>query len=255
MKLTRTVKAIYCVCILTACSNVKPYSTGNAHSHNDYLNPQPLECALSNQFGSVEADVFPVNGVLLVAHDKKDTLSSRSLYSLYTRPLFRLLTSSNKQKLNLLIDIKENHKLAIQLLLKELEPLMPYLSTPEKPNYLTVIISGERPVPAEYDNYPPYIFFDDNLKFSHNNEQWRRVLLVSLPFNKYSKWTGKGPLKGRERKRLQTIVDSVHRAGKPIRFWAAPDTKFSWEKQKQLGVDFIGTDKIRELGDFMKRNK
>ena len=105
------------------------------------------------------------------------------------------------------------------------------------------------------DNYPPYIFFDDNFKFSHNNEQWNRVLLVSLPFNKYSKWTGKGPLKGRERKRLQTIVDRVHRAGKPIRFWAAPDTKFSWEKQKQLGVDFIGTDKIRELGDFMKRNK
>jgi alkaline phosphatase len=45
----------------------------------------------------------------------------------------------------------------------------------------------------------------------------------------------------------------VHTAGKPLHFWAAPDTKSSWKWQKKLQVDLIGTDKINELGMFLRK--
>src|SRR5687767_10427570 len=84
---------IFC-CII--CSAQQKYTVANAHSHNDYLNDKPFQLAFENGFGSIEADVFPVNGTLLVAHDKKDTQSQRSLKNLYIDPLFRSFDAGGK---------------------------------------------------------------------------------------------------------------------------------------------------------------
>jgi alkaline phosphatase len=48
------------------------------------------------------------------------------------------------------------------------------------------------------------------------------------------------------------MIDSVHSAGKPFRFWAAPDTKTSWKLQKKLNADLIGTDRIDALANFLR---
>jgi hypothetical protein len=40
-----------------------------AHAHNDYERDEPLSDALAQGFSSVEADVWLVDGKLLVAHD------------------------------------------------------------------------------------------------------------------------------------------------------------------------------------------
>ncbi|MBM4063365.1 MAG: hypothetical protein FJ265_20040, partial [Planctomycetes bacterium] len=40
------------------------------HGHNDYLQPEPLLGALALGLGSVEADVFLVDGELRVGHDR-----------------------------------------------------------------------------------------------------------------------------------------------------------------------------------------
>lgn len=40
----------------------------NAHSHNDYKQKHPLSDALKNKFNSIEADVFLINGKLIVSH-------------------------------------------------------------------------------------------------------------------------------------------------------------------------------------------
>src|SRR5262245_19165175 len=58
-----------------------------AHSHNDYEHPRPLQDALEQGFGSVEADIWLVDGALLVAHDLKDTKPDRTLEALYIEPL------------------------------------------------------------------------------------------------------------------------------------------------------------------------
>src|ERR1043165_7084012 len=55
----------------------------NAHAHNDYEHARPLLDALDHGFASVEADVWLVNGRLLVAHDEEAVRPDRTLQSLY----------------------------------------------------------------------------------------------------------------------------------------------------------------------------
>ncbi len=232
----------------------KKYTVADAHAHNDYVHPVPFYTAYNAGFGSIEADVFPVNGVLFVSHSKKALQPQRTLDSLYLKPLLKELQKNNNRKVNLLIDIKENYKESLQLLIKEIEPLKKYLFTyVDKAKSVTLLISGERPLPAEYKNYPDYIFFDDDLKLAHSPLEWKRVGLVSLSFERYSSWNGEGTLPNKDEKLLIHVIDSVHHAGKPIRFWAAPDNENSWNLQMKLGVDLIGTDKIEKFSKFLAK--
>src|SRR5687767_7205871 len=59
----------------------------NAHAHNDYMHTQPLLEALDHGFCSVEADVFLVDGELLVAHDRAACRADRTIDRLYLDPL------------------------------------------------------------------------------------------------------------------------------------------------------------------------
>ena len=232
----------------------KQYTVADAHAHNDYMHPVPFYTAWNAGFGSIEADVFPVNGVLLVSHNKEALDPKRTLDSLYLNPLLKELQNHPHRKVNLLVDIKEDYKNSLLILLQELKPLKKYLVSDKNPqNPLTILISGERPLPAEYKNYPGYIFFDDDLKIPHSPEEWKRVGLVSLSFQRYSHWNGEGGISAADRQILVHIIDSVHRAGKKIRFWAAPDNQNSWRKQMDLNVDLIGTDKIQELSSFLSK--
>jgi hypothetical protein len=55
-----------------------PRPLKHAHAHNDYLHPRPLDDALAHGFTSVEADVFLVDGDLLVAHTRSEIQSDRT---------------------------------------------------------------------------------------------------------------------------------------------------------------------------------
>jgi|KBSSwiS6_1023812.scaffolds.fasta_scaffold00929_4 alkaline phosphatase len=231
----------------------KKYTVAHAHSHNDYLNDQPFQRAWKNGFGSIEADIFPVNGVLCVAHSKNEIRPERTLKKLYLDPLLYALKNNKSRRIKLLIDIKEDHTLCLDLLIREIEPLKKYLTTSKKSKAITILISGERPAPKDYKNYPDYIFFDDDLKISHTAAEWERVGQVSLSFTKFSAWKGIDSIPSKDKKLLKQVIDSVHLAGKTIRFWAAPDTEISWLLQMELGADLIGTDKIDELAGFLRR--
>ena len=65
----------------------EPVPLLHAHAHNDYEHARPLAEALERGFCSVEADVYLVEGRLLVAHDRKDVKPERTLASLYLDPL------------------------------------------------------------------------------------------------------------------------------------------------------------------------
>lgn len=232
----------------------KKYTVADAHAHNDYMHPVPFYTAWNAGFGSIEADVFPVNGVLLVSHSKEALQPGRTLDRLYLHPLLTELQKHPDRKVNLLIDIKEKYKESLQLLLSELGPLKKYLVSEKEPGkQVTILISGERPPPSEYKNYPGYLFFDDDLRKAHKPDEWKRVGLVSLSLERYSHWNGEGPLPDSDRIVIQHVIDSVHGAGKKIRFWAAPDNENSWQTQMDLGVDFIGTDKINTLAAFLRK--
>ena len=252
-KISILLNAFLCLLSIDVFAQQSKYTVANAHAHNDYEHPIPFYSAYNAGFGSIEADVFPVNGILLVAHNKKDLQPQRTLKELYLVPLVKVLSTGTTRTLKLLVDIKESYKITLPLLIHELEPLKQYITTPKQSGPLLIIITGDRPPPAEYKNYPDHIFFDDDLKLKHLPEQWNRVALVSLPFNKISAWNGKGHIDSKEKKILRHTIDSVHAAGKPIRFWAAPDTKDSWKLQMKLHVDVIGTDNIDGLATFFTK--
>ena len=58
-----------------------------AHAHNDYQHTRPLLDALNQGFCSVEADIYLVEGQLLVGHDRDELSTERTLQSLYLEPL------------------------------------------------------------------------------------------------------------------------------------------------------------------------
>jgi len=179
-----------CILTLVCIGQQKTFTVSNAHAHNDYLQEAPFYMAYHAGFGSVEADVFPVNGMLCVAHSKKEIQPGVTLKHLYLGPLLKELTTDKSRHLKLLVDIKEDHELTLKLLLQEIEPLIQYLSTTGENKQLVILISGKRPLPSAYKNYPDYIFFDDDLKLPHTVAEWQRVGQVSLPFTKYSAWKG-----------------------------------------------------------------
>lgn len=238
---------------LFAQAQEKGYTNAQAHSHNDYKNDIPFLRAYQQDFGSIEADIFPVKGELYVAHDKKDIDIEKTLTKVYLNSIFNELVKNPKRKLRLLIDIKENHLDALPILIKQLQPLQRILSTTVEDKQLNIVISGNRPAPANFEKYPDYIFFDYDLSGKLSANETKRVGLVSLPFTKYSKWNGLGVLTAADKQKVVGVIDSVHQIGKPIRFWAAPDTKTGWIVQMELGVDVIGTDRIEELGAYLKK--
>ena len=227
------------------------YSVQNAHSHNDYENEAPFFTAYNAGFGSIEADVFPVNGRLYVAHDKASITPERTLQSLYLDHLLSKLTADKSRHLILLVDIKENYDLSLPILIEELSPLQPIIATGQ----LKIVISGNRPVPSQFSNYPDYIYFDDDQSRVSSTKQWGRVGLVSLRFSNLSSWKGDGKIFKEEKLRIKSTVDSVHKAGKKIRFWASPDNPESWKLLMKLKVDLIGTDKIEQLATFLKHGR
>ncbi|MBD1395464.1 alkaline phosphatase [Mucilaginibacter glaciei] len=247
--------ALFAVATLTVSAQKTTYTVADAHSHNDYKNSIPFYRAYEKGFGSIEADVYAVNGQLMVAHAVKEIDPERSLKKLYTDPLIKKLAIDKQRNLRLLIEIKNDYKAVLPLVISELKPLQSYLAYPGHPGRLSIVMTGAVPPAAEMANYPDWITFDVGSIKGYTPAQLNKIGLVSMPFSKYLHWNGKGVLNGNELARIKGGIDSVHRAGKMIRFYETPDTKSSWLALVRLGVDVIGTDKIEELGDFLNHKK
>ena len=125
-----------------------------AHAHNDYAHPRPLFDALDAHFGSIEADVFLVDGKLLVAHERKALTAAKTLEALYLEPLRARIAANNGSVygdgvgVTLLIDVKTEagatYAALHQVLARYAELLTRYENGGVKPGAITVIISGNR---------------------------------------------------------------------------------------------------------------
>src|SRR5882762_4628435 len=77
----------FLVIALQTLATAQPTPLIHAHAHNDYEHTRPLLDALDHGFCSVEADIYLVDGKLLVAHDRSKVKAERTLQSLYLDPL------------------------------------------------------------------------------------------------------------------------------------------------------------------------
>lgn len=116
---------------------------------------------------------------------------------------------------------------------------------------MKVVISGNRPNPSEYSKFPSFIFFDGRLDESLTNDQWKRIEMVSENFSKLTSWRGVGKMTDIDLGKLKIAIETVHLRGKKIRFWNTPDSFVTWKLLKELNVDYINTDQINKLADFL----
>ena len=219
------------------------------HSHNDYEQDIPFWTAYKNGLNSIEIDLFLKNDSLYVTHSESEIIADRTIEHLYLNSLSKVASSQLgiKKKLQILIDIKSESHTTLNRLIKTLNY---YPEIIDKEN-ISIVISGNRPIPKKYVDYPDFIYFDYQSLYSLENEKiWNKIALISLNFKKYSSWNGVEDMSVEDFKKLDSLVKLAHYYKKPLRFWGTPDNKIAWEVFKELGVDYINTDKPIQVSTY-----
>jgi glycerophosphoryl diester phosphodiesterase len=235
-----------------------------AHAHNDYLHSRPLLDALDHGFTSVEVDVFPVDGKLLVGHDRDALKPERTLETLYLAPLAARAQMNgggvyqNGARFFLLIDIKsdpgEAYRLLKQLIIRKYETMISRVEGGQiQPAAITLVLSGERPQIATGDSNTRYVGLDGRLSDLGSQIPPHAMPMISDKWTKHFRWNGDGPMPVNERSKLRDIVKQAHAAGRVVRFWATPENESVWSELRSAGVDLINTDDLARLATFLKQ--
>ncbi|WP_097991847.1 phosphatidylinositol-specific phospholipase C/glycerophosphodiester phosphodiesterase family protein, partial [Streptomyces sp. f51] len=246
-----------------------PRPLRHAHAHNDYLHPRPLHDALAHGFTSVEADIFLVDGELLVAHEPATLDPTRTLASLYLDPLAALVRAGHggvhphhRAPLQLLIDIKADGVAAYHELDRQLRRHQSMLTRYQHgrvvPKAVTAVISGDRAARAPMEAQRTRLaFYDGRLDDLGTPAPASFAPLVSANWTQNFGWLGAGPFPLAERDRLRALVTTAHREGRRIRFWATPDVagperEAVWSELLAAGVDHLNTDDLAGLEEFLR---
>ena len=228
------------------------------HAHNDYQKPEPLTNALRNKAFSIEADVHLSGNRLLVAHDKSELSTARSLDSFYLQPIIKLfrqhkgrISTDRNYAPVLVIDIKEfrpasEKEDAIAALIKLLGPHRSVFDRTVNVMAVQVVLSGDRGMISKWNSYPLYIFFDGRPNEVYDSVTLQRVAFISDSYINYMRPPDSIEIK------VQQLVQKVHGEKKLLRLWSIPDSPESWKHLFQLGVDIINTDKVAECRKYFE---
>ena len=238
----------------------------HAHAHNDYNHERPLFDALRNGFCSVEADVFLIDGDLLVGHSLAELNGERTLESLYLDPLLDRVREngghvfSDGSDFTLLVDIKsdgdETYVVLDKMLAKYEEMLTRVKEGKVQKHAVTVIISGNRAWERIALDPTRYAGVDGRLSDLTSNRPDHLMPLISDQWNLAFEWNGQGPMPDAEQAELRRIVHEARTHGRRVRFWATPDQPSPertavWSELLAAGVDHIGTDDLNGLSAFL----
>ncbi len=233
-----------------------------AHSHNDYEHARPLLDALDRGFCSVEADIFLVDGKLLVGHNRKNLRAERTLESLYLDPLQRRIRQNGGRvhkngppTVTLLIDFKTEAAPTYAELRKVLARYADILTTVENGRVtrraITVILSGNEPREQLAADSPRRAGLDGHLTDLGSKAPADLMPLISDSWGRAFSWRGEGPMPSDQQEKLRSIVAKAHAAGRRVRFWAAPDKPAVWRELDAAGVDLISVDDLDGLKKFL----
>jgi hypothetical protein len=245
-----------------AAAQVTPLT--NVHAHNDYEHARPLLDALDNGFCSVEADIYLVDGELLVAHDRDKVRKGRTLQSLYLDPLRERVRANGGRvyrggpvSVTLLVDIKGDSSSLYPILRRVLAGyagmLTRFTDKGATPGAVTVILSGDRPIAQVAAEKERLCGIDGRLPDLDATPAPSPSLypLVSQSWSAVSSWKGEGELPAADRAKVAGVLAKAHRRGIKVRFWATPDTPAAWGALRDLGVDYLNTDDLPGLRAFL----
>jgi len=252
----------------TACADdaAEVMPLRQAHAHNDYAHKRPLLDALDHGFCSVEADVFLVNGKLLVGHTMFELKADRTLESLYLDPLLDRVKKNGGRvykdgpPIYLLVDFKSKADPTYEVLRKILPKYESMLSRVEEGKFIegavTVVISGDRPFAAAKAEKVRFVGIDGRPIELERTEPAHFIPMISESWGSLFKWRGDGEMPEAERAKLKAMVEKAHQAGRVVRFWATPEKQAVWNELADAGVDLLNTDDLAGLQEFLtKRQK
>jgi glycerophosphoryl diester phosphodiesterase len=249
---------LWFILALLALPSLAQRGSVKIHAHNDYEKPAPLFNALEHRADYIEADVWLVNGKLLVAHNRNEVNPARTLDSLYLNPIVRLfeqhkgrISPDRNYRPALVIDVKDKFDEVWPVLQALIGKNIDTFNPLSNPNGVQVIISGNRPKAEKMLDFPLFVQFDGRSTEIYDDETLRRIALISDSFFNYSRWNGTGDLPDADREKLKRIIRRAHDQKKMIRFWATPDAPNAWKQLRKLGVDVLNTDKVAECRQEM----
>lgn len=233
-----------------------------AHAHNDYAHTRPLLDALDHGFCSVEADIFLVDGQLLVAHTRNGVRPERTLQALYLDPLRERVRKNggrvfpNGPEQTLLIDLKTEWKTLYPALRAVLTNYADILTTfrdgMKQTNAVLVVISGDRSREMFAGETVRYAALDGGLADLDSDAPAALIPWISSSWRATFKWNGEGTMPDDEQARLREIVAKAHQQGRRVRFWGAPDKPAFWAVLREAGVDLINTDNLPGLAGYLR---
>lgn len=242
-------------CLLCLFFGVNAYLLAQhreAHAHNDYEHKLPLFNALSQGFTSVEADIYPIDGRLVVSHDKP-LAPFRDLEELYLKPLWELFKSQNGQIIQgwsepffLLIDIKGPSVETWKILQSQLEAYRPMLDQAVK-----VIVSGNRPMDQILHSEDNLAALDGRPEDLEKNIPNKKMPLISENYAKVIGSFNRGIPTHEQVDKIRSLAAKVHEEGKMLRLWFSPEIPEVWEMLIRAGVDLINTDQLEQLNQFL----
>lgn len=249
------VTLLFCITFSASLAQSK-FPHAQAHAHNDYEHEKPLWEALENGFISIEADVHLVKGKLLVSHGRPNQ-DAPTLSDLYLTPLDSLLTLNDDKiypdhhsPLYLMIDCKTEAVNTFRALQNELAHYKRLLCNstfcPVK-----IFISGNRAMDVILKNGYQGIALDGRPDDLGKGIAVELMPVISDHYSNWSSWNGKVDARPEDLARIHGLADRVHAEGKKLRLWAIPDNNKVWEALLEAGVDFINTDQLSELHEFL----
>ncbi len=235
----------------------------NAFAHNDYNHNRPLFDALENGYTNIEADVFLEDDELIVAHINPFFRRSKTLESLYLKPLARHIKNNGgevykgyTEPVILMIDIKtgaDNTYAAIEKVLARYSNILSSFDHGVvTKKQVTVVLSGHKPYQMLKAQQTRFAFIDEDLVKSKQDTLSANVYeLSSCKYSKILRWTGRGKFPDEERARLCAYVAMAHKFRRKVRLWASPENQEVWNELLNCKVDLICTDKLAELKEFL----
>ncbi len=259
--MTKLCTSLLVLLSLGAVCQAQPVPLTRVHAHNDYEHKRPLFDALDHGFCSVEADIYLVDGQLLVAHERSQVRPERTLQKLYLDPLRERVKRNggrvyrNGPEVVLLIDLKSGWQQIYPVLRAVLQQYADMLVTfrdgVKQTNAILAIVTGDRSKSMFDGESIRYAALDGELADLDGNLGADVIPWISGNWYHSFKWRGTGRIPEEEKTKLQAIVRRAHQQGRRVRFWGSPDQPVFWQELLDDDVDLINTDDLAGAQKFL----
>lgn len=233
-----------------------PAASLPAYAHNDYANARPLAEAIERGYRGVEVDVFLVDGVLRVGHDRRSATRAPTLEAAYLEPLRRVLDecgtlTADGRQFFLALEIKERSRPTYDSLTALMTRHASLVTAPADPASrrapVLAVLVGWHPPLGEMRREGTRLFSVQQRVTSAQPEELPplddRVRLVSLD---YGKTMGRWWVSAAGRRRWLDGLRGIRAvaAGRLIRVHDVPADSAIYRRLLDAGVDLIGTKEL-----------